>query len=128
MVRSCTFPTPQGRSLRIHNLTRVCPSGLEGAGGGLVSTCALYEVRVYYEHTLMLMSLSSTNSTVCPGERSRLPDKSEVLAGTLREGESEASVSSATPPVSCMIGSDFIAVGFGVKGSLIWSLDSSTSA
>jgi hypothetical protein len=75
----------------------------------------------------MLMSLSSTKSTVCPGGRSRLIDKSKVRSGTLRNGESEGSSSLEAPPVSWITRSGAIVVDFGV-GSRIWSLESSTSA
>jgi hypothetical protein len=77
----------------------------------------------------MLMSLSSTNSTVCPAGRSLLTAKSKARAGTLRSGRSdERSSSLEAPPVSLIIRSGLVAVSFGVNGSLIRFFDSSTAA
>jgi len=96
----------------------------------LVSICALHEAEDHSKHTLMLMSLSSTNSTVCPGGRSPLTDESELRSGDLCEGEFEGSVLplEAVPPVSWIIGSDLVVTALGVKGNLIWFLESSIPA
>lgn len=75
----------------------------------------------------MLMSLSSTNSTVCSGVRSRLTDKFKVRSGLLRNGESGVSSLEASI-FSRIIGSDLIVVGLEADGSLMWSFESSTSA